>query len=83
MNGIEPPSDGAAEGNLQIAGGAAPSRQVRRPKQGEVRWYATGIEVDKDGGREIYYGWTEVGGQSIILKALKADAARKMAVLQR
>lgn len=56
---------------------------MRRPKQGEVRWYATGIEVDKDGGREIYYGWTEVGGQSIILKALKADAARKMAVLQR
>ena len=36
---------------------------VRRPKQGELLWYNTGIEVDGDGGRSRIYGWSEVGGE--------------------
>ena len=45
--------------------------QLRRPKQGELLWHNTGIEIDGDGGRSRMYGWTEVGGES---KSMRADA---------
>ncbi|CAD6590366.1 MAG: hypothetical protein TREMPRED_005716 [Tremellales sp. Tagirdzhanova-0007] len=38
--------------------------QLRRPKQGELLWHNTGIEIDGDGGRSRMYGWTEVGAGS-------------------
>ncbi|WVQ99399.1 hypothetical protein IAU59_006532 [Kwoniella sp. CBS 9459] len=38
--------------------------RMKRPKNGEIRWWNTGIEVDKDGSRDDVYGWAEVGEES-------------------
>nr|XP_019010931.1 uncharacterized protein I206_04236 [Kwoniella pini CBS 10737]OCF49712.1 hypothetical protein I206_04236 [Kwoniella pini CBS 10737] len=35
----------------------------RRPKAGEIKFWATGIEVDKDGKRNEYYGWNDIGDE--------------------
>lgn len=43
--------------------GPSTRARVRRPKGGDVKWWSTGIEIDRDGHREIHYGWTDIGGK--------------------
>ena len=51
------------DGDLDDINDPGPSTRVRRSPNGDVRWWNTGIEVDKDGGRNKLYGWSEVGGE--------------------
>nr|XP_018263108.1 uncharacterized protein I303_04599 [Kwoniella dejecticola CBS 10117]OBR85266.1 hypothetical protein I303_04599 [Kwoniella dejecticola CBS 10117] len=37
--------------------------KMRRPINGEIRFWSTGIEVDRDGKRNEIYGWNDVGGE--------------------
>lgn len=41
---------------------------VKRMKAGEVKWWTTGIEVDKDGSRDRLYNWIDAGGDSNSIK---------------
>ncbi|WRT66351.1 uncharacterized protein IL334_003306 [Kwoniella shivajii] len=37
--------------------------RMRRPNNGEIRFWSTGIEIDKDGSREDVYGWSDIGDE--------------------
>ncbi|OCF36876.1 hypothetical protein I316_01473 [Kwoniella heveanensis BCC8398] len=52
-------------------------RRMRRPDNGEIRWWVTGIEVDKDGSRDDVYGWAEVGEESTAILREKEVTTRQ------
>ncbi|ORX36679.1 transcription factor IIIC subunit delta N-term-domain-containing protein [Kockovaella imperatae] len=41
--------------------GLSRPRRVLKPKMGEIKWWTTSLEVDKDGNRDLYYDWIDVG----------------------
>jgi hypothetical protein len=43
--------------------------RVMRMKTGEVKWWTTGIEVDKEGARERLYNWIDAGGEAVSIQA--------------
>ena len=47
------------------AGPSFPKRRVRKPEGGEVRWYTTSIEIDREGSRDHVYGWSDLGGETL------------------
>ncbi|WVF71458.1 hypothetical protein IAT40_006262 [Kwoniella sp. CBS 6097] len=52
-------------------------RRIKRPKNGEIRWWNTGIEIDKDGSRDDVYGWAEVGEESTAVLREKEVTTRQ------
>ena len=45
------------------AGPSSSGARIPKPPAGEVKWWSTGSEVDRDGQRDWYYGWTDMGGE--------------------
>ena len=55
-----------ASESTPIPGEAGPSSsggRTPKPPGGEVKWWSTGLEIDRDSQRDWYYGWTDAGGE--------------------
>ncbi|KAK8864379.1 hypothetical protein IAR55_001627 [Kwoniella newhampshirensis] len=66
---------GSASGKNELISGRR--RGLRRPEKGEIKWWSTAIEVDRDGKREIIYGWSELGEESTALISEKEITTRQ------
>nr|XP_031863242.1 uncharacterized protein CI109_001115 [Kwoniella shandongensis]KAA5530314.1 hypothetical protein CI109_001115 [Kwoniella shandongensis] len=71
-----PSGSGSGSGSKNALNGKV-RRRIRRPKDGEVKWWSTGIEVDRDGKREEAYGWTDIGEESTALLSEKEVTTRQ------
>ncbi|WVW83875.1 hypothetical protein I302_105897 [Kwoniella bestiolae CBS 10118] len=51
--------------------------RMRRPKKGEIKFWNTGMEVDKDRSRDEVYGWDDVGDEITAIVSEKEVTTRQ------
>ena len=74
------PGGSTPQPTLNAEAGPSQPRRIAKPKGGEVKWWNTSVEVDKDGNRDKYYGWTDSGGmcQELFAHQRETDIRRRV-----